>query len=175
MAKFSRCVVSILLLALPACATLRGGPERVPNAAEKCDSGKALHQSALAVLADQQCLRIDWLGGGSELKAQRNHVVTMRMFVADKLYYDFERQLLNEGREGNFGTTLAQLALSTAASVVTQGPDSRSLSATGTLVTGAKQGFDRDVMLERTIQILTTQMRASRARSPTHKAHPDFC
>jgi hypothetical protein len=164
MIGFRFLTVVLPALFLGACTTLQGGPVAVGNSATTCLE-KNRPQSALAVLAEQQCTPIDWLSGDpSGLRSQRNHVVTIRMYVADRNYDAFERQLLNESRSGNFTTTLAQLGLSSAASLVTQGPTSRALSALGTAVTGAKQGFDRDIMLERTIQILTTQMRASRAK-----------
>ena len=163
-------VVAITMLA--GCSTLSGGPQPLPNrpealpptAAATCLTG-ATNQSVQAVLAEFECTPISWMSTNTQaLKLQRNNVVALRVYLIKKKYNAWERKLRNETSEGNFGTTLALLGLSGLASVVKQGPTSRGLSTAGTIITGAKQGFDRDILFDRTVPILMTQMRASRAK-----------
>lgn len=119
-----------------------------------------------ALRIGDQCTTVDWFStDGTALRVQRNNVVTIRMFLLEKNYNDWETRLLNDTRTGNFVSTLASLGLSGAGSVISPGKTSKTLAALNSAVTGGKQAFDKDVMLDRTLQILITQMRASRAKA----------
>ena len=72
--------------------------------------------------------------------------------------------MMNENRGTNFGATVGQLILGTAGTLAGNAKATKALSAINTAVTGAKEGFDRDILVDRTLQILMTQMRASRAQ-----------
>lgn len=158
-------------LSLTGCSTLSGGPQPlldepqpVPSFSAACLTGDQ-KQSAQAVLAEFECTEVSWLSNDNQaLKIQRNNVVTLRLLMINRRYDAWERRLVNETREGNFGSTLALLGLSGVGSVIKQGATSRSLATSATVVTGAREGFNRDILLDRTIAILMTQMRASRAK-----------
>lgn len=153
----------ISLLGLSACSTMSGGPERLEVGTANCEPN-AVSQSIRKVRVADQCTRIDWLSGSTLLKGQRNDVITIRMYLIDQNYNDWERGFLNESRTGNFVTTLASLGLSGAGSVTGAGDTSRTLAALNTALTGGKAGFDKEIMLDRTLQILMSKMRANRAK-----------
>ena len=154
----------LLVTSLSGCASFRGGPDRLGNPeVPNCQQG-AISQNARSVRAEDECLTMSWRGtDGTLLKQQRNHVVTLRLYLIDQKYNDFERKLLTESRSAAFDMTLIQLGLGSAATLLDQGKATRAISGINTVITGAKESFNKDVMLDRTIAILATQMRASRA------------
>lgn len=152
------------LLGLSACSTMSGGPERLEVGNSDCVTG-AVSQSIRNVRIADQCTTVDWLSGNSNaLKLQRNNVITTRMYLADLKYNDWKRDFFNENRNFNFLSALASIGLSGAGSVITAGDTARTLAAIDTALKGGKQGFDKEIMLDQTLEILKTQMAANRAK-----------
>jgi hypothetical protein len=93
----------------------------------------------------------------------RNRIVGGRMFAADLRFAEFEERLFKEGREVQFGGSLAALGLSAAATASTGGT-ARVFSALTTLLLGARESYQKDLLAERTAIAIHTSMRAKRAQ-----------
>jgi hypothetical protein len=91
----------------------------------------------------------------------RDTIAQALMAAIDIRYSDFELAMFDAHRYGGFGATLAQLGLTTAASV-SGGAAARLLAALATGVTGAREAFEREVLAERTVVALQTSMQARR-------------
>jgi hypothetical protein len=93
----------------------------------------------------------------------RNNLVTAYMFAVDRAYNSYERQLLDAVRTSNAGAAIGALGLSTIAGVVGNENLARGLTTASAIVTGTHTTIGRDYLLNQTIGVLQTQMRASRA------------
>jgi hypothetical protein len=93
----------------------------------------------------------------------RNNLVTAYMFAVDRAYNDYERQLLDSVRSGDAGASIATIGLSTVAGVVGNENLARGLTTASAIVTGTHTTIGRDYLLNQTMSVLQTQMRASRA------------
>lgn len=85
------------------------------------------------------------------------------MIVIDTQYTQFRQGFYGEARWGAFAATLANLALTTVASLPTvAAATGKALSAMATGVTGARVAFEKDVLVDRTATALETAMDAAR-------------
>jgi hypothetical protein len=103
---------------------------------------------------------------GTPLEAQRpcrDRIVQALMVAVDLRYADYELGMYDGHRYGGFAATLAQLGLTTAASVSGAAP-ARLLAALATGVTGARAAFEREVLAERTVTALQSAMHARRGQ-----------
>jgi hypothetical protein len=94
--------------------------------------------------------------------AERNQIITARMYIADLEYHKYEAKLTRDLQEEGLAATLAVLGLTSVASLITVASTSRILAGTATVVTGADKAFSDKVLLSNTIQALQAQMRADR-------------
>jgi hypothetical protein len=93
---------------------------------------------------------------------ERNNFISLRMYAIDAAYTTYESQLTHEAQETSLGSSLINLGLTGAASIVPAGEAPRVLSAIATGVTGAGAAYDKDILLSQAIQNLETQMRTDR-------------
>jgi hypothetical protein len=84
------------------------------------------------------------------------------MFAMDIEYSTYFARLTKERQLGSAAGDLALLALNATATAIPVAATKTILSATATAVTGAKTAIDQDVYVSQTIQILQSQMEASR-------------
>lgn len=151
-----------LLSVLAACSSLKGAPEPVfPTDGEI---------KLLSEVYDDQAIKDIFANyrksGQSEAERirLRNELVLARMYSIDLRYRDFEVELTAESRQGNFALTLVSLGLSGAGAIVGASGVQTILAGVDTGLEGATQAFNRDILIDRTVQVLTTQMRAERDR-----------
>jgi predicted small secreted protein len=160
-------ILSLLSMTLlSGCATMAGAPDKISIsnaiADAKCTSQNA--KPLARIIENPLCSSTEWGALGENAQATRNELVAYRMFLIEEQYNSWKNQLVNETRVGNFTTLLASLGLSGAGAVLEPGKTSRTLAALSTALTGAKQGYDKEILLDRTLQILITQMDSSRAK-----------
>lgn len=92
---------------------------------------------------------------------ERNDIIFARMAELDLLYNDYEIDISNEFRQSGFAATVAELAVDTSGAVV-GGATSQILSAISAGITGSKESFDKDILLDKTAGAFISQMRANR-------------
>lgn len=147
------------LMALGGCVGMTSGP--IPVAADP-------NPDLAHIRAETQraCLALPPAVGAADAedaRIARNNLVTAYMFAVDRSYNDYERQLLDSVRSGDTGAAIATIGLSTVAGVVGDENLARGLTTASAIVTGTHTAIGRDYLLNQTIGVLQTQMRASRA------------
>ncbi|MCG5249061.1 hypothetical protein [Methylorubrum extorquens] len=100
----------------------------------------------------------------SEKREIRNQIVLSRLYGIDISYSEFEAQLTRERQAGSFATSTTILALTTAATAVGATETKTALSAIAAVLAGGREQFDKEVLLDRTVSLLQTQMQAERKR-----------
>jgi hypothetical protein len=152
-----RLIVCVLAgAALTACtASIQGAPPRVFPV-----------DTELAQVRD--VLNRDWYGSYANSsderfrKYYRDQAVLARMYAIDIAYSKYELDLTRERQNVGFLSTLTLLGLTTAGTLVGGEETKTILSATATGVTGTKEAYEKNVLVERTISVLQQQMRAQR-------------
>lgn len=97
----------------------------------------------------------------------RNELVLARMYAIDLRFRDYIIDLSQESRQSNFLLKLIGLGLSGAGAAIEVSATQSILAAIDTGLEGASEAFNRDILVDRTVQVLTTQMQAERARLRT--------
>ncbi|WP_135467703.1 hypothetical protein [Crenalkalicoccus roseus] len=141
---------------LAGCAGFGAAPRSPVRDMEAAVAGLETAYAPSAVLA---CLE-------TPLEAQRpcrDRIAQALMVAVDLRYADYELGMFDGHRYGGFAATLAQLGLTTAASVSGAAP-ARLLAALATGVTGARAAFEREVLAERTVTALQSAMQARRGQ-----------
>lgn len=148
-------VFGICFFAVSGCTSIVGGPK---NSLEPDrDFSKIIIDETL----DASRLK-GLVQSGNISEAERNAVVQARLAEIDVLYFDYEARIFSELRQGNFAASFAQIAIGGAGSLAST-EVSQNLSALSSVLAGSKAAFDKDILLDQTMQAYITQMRANRA------------
>jgi hypothetical protein len=133
---------------------LRGGPDRFFEVTAEVDIARALAGPEYYA---------EYARASGPLRRQiRDQIVFARMYAIDLYYSEFEASLTRERQNVGFFTTLASLALTASATAVVAAEAKTILAAVATGLTGAREAYDKEILIERTISILQQQMRARR-------------
>ena len=132
---------------LTACASFSGYPDREIST-----------DDVIPVLKREEVVKCMDEQDNDTSRACRNKIISAGMLVIDINFSDFEKQLFKENREASFVTTVATLGL-TAAGAMT---GTAVLSAISTGLIGSKAAFDSEVLMDKAILAIHTQMRAQR-------------
>lgn len=92
----------------------------------------------------------------------RNQIVYARMYGIDQLYSDFEISLTTERQKVGFYSTIVNLGLTGTGAVIAGETTKSILAAAATGLTGAKEAYDSDILIAKTIDLLQQNMRANR-------------
>jgi hypothetical protein len=92
----------------------------------------------------------------------RNDFITARMYAIDMAYTNYEASLTHEGQEVNFLTTLANLGLDGAATLVPVVQTKNLLTQISMGVTGVDSAYNDKILLKQTMQHIQTGMRTAR-------------
>jgi hypothetical protein len=149
--------LSALMLAglfLAGCNTIDGGPPRLFTV----DYEAAVARDRLT----------GWEGdyyatSASPTTTSRNEIITMRMREIDSYYYAFEASLIRERQELGFVSTIVSLGLTGAIPLAASLGTKSALGAASTFVQGGTKAFSDEVLFQKTVQVLATQMQAQRA------------
>ncbi len=146
--------VVLCLLATGGCSnSFSGAPERVRGV----DAEIAL----LEPLIGDERLMLAYASAPTE--AVRNEIIWARLYAVDLRFSQFETALMRERRDVGFLTTLTELAVGATGAFVPE-KASQILSALSAGIAGASASFDKEILIDQTIQALLTQMRANRAQ-----------
>jgi hypothetical protein len=143
----------VLITVLSGCAAFSGYPERATDPRKDLDRLES-HIGAEAITA---CLT-------NPTVPCRNKLIAARMHATDIQFSEFEERLFRQTREAGFGATLATLGLTSAAAFA-GGTASQVLAGIAAFIIGAREGFQKEVLAERTVVAIHTAMRANRARA----------
>jgi len=145
-------IVSIVALLCAGCASLKGAPPRIIS--KDFDIGVFKLDPSYSVISQ------DWslFTTDDAKQSGRNDFITARMYYVDRAYNDYERNILTEARNSGFASTFLALALTTTGTAVASKSAKTALAAASTGVIGGKQAFDKEILLDRTIQVLQSQM-----------------
>lgn len=128
-----------------ACSATTGvGPERVFSVEEQIAGLRSLQST------------------GPTNETERNNFIWERMFAMDLEYNTYFARLTKERQLGTIAGDLALLGLTATTTIVPVASTKTILGAVSTAVAGAKTDIDQDVYISQTIQILQSQMEASR-------------
>jgi hypothetical protein len=141
-------------LVLSGCTTIEGGPPRLFSVAE--EAGVA--RGRLIVAEDSY-----YSSGFAKTKVVRNEIIAARMREIDSYYYAYEASLIRERQEVGFVSSIVSLALTGAIPIVASLGTKSALGAASTFVQGGTKAFSDEVLFQKTVQVLATQMRAHRA------------
>lgn len=159
--RLPKWLLIVILVTMSGCAGLRNGAAPAFELRKGLLVGTSPALTHIRTRIESNCL--DVVKPAGDTKVERNRLVTAYMFGVDLAYYQFERNLLNSVRENDMGAAAASLALSSIGSVVGDQNLARALSTTNSIVTGTHTAIGRDYLLNQTLTVLQTQMRANRA------------
>ena len=100
----------------------------------------------------------------SQSAGYRNSYVLARMYAADLAYYQYEASLTHERQDVSFASDVVNIGLTSAVPLVSAKATKDVLGAAASALTGIRNAYDDDILLNRTIQILQGEMRANRAQ-----------
>ena len=95
-------------------------------------------------------------------KRVRNEIIFARMRAIDSYYYAFEASLIRERQEVGFISSIISIGLSGAVPLVSAVDTKNILGAASSGLQGATKAYSDEVLFQKTVQVLTTQMRARR-------------
>jgi len=159
MSKFV-CAAVAAVLVLGGCeAGLRGGPKDGLKASRNFNEiivNGTLSEKRLAFLATQRS--VDF--------RTRNTIIEARMAEIDVAYFQYESRISAEIRSGNFATSVAGILIG-AAGGQSSGAAAANYAALGGVLSGATAAYQKEVLLNQSLQAFISQMRANRNRKKT--------
>lgn len=141
----------IALLTSGCLSSIEGGPPRLFPIAEEAGVARSRVGSAE-----------DGYYAGARNKPLRNEIVAARMRAIDSYYYAFEASLIRERQEFGFISSIISIGLSGAVPLVYAEGTKNILGAASSGLQGATKAFSDEVLFQKTVQVLATQMRARR-------------
>lgn len=98
-----------------------------------------------------------------ETVIERNNCVYFFMAMIDQAYYKYQASLFQAVNSGNAASDIVSLGLTSAATLAGGATAKSILSAIATGVNGAKGKIDADVLYNKSVELILTQMDADRA------------
>jgi hypothetical protein len=139
-------------LLLSGCNSIEGGPPRLFTVEQEASVARG------RVTAWE-----DSYYATSPSKFARNEIITARMREIDSYYYAFEASLIRERQELGFVSSIVSLGLTGAIPLAASLGTKSALGAASTFVQGGTKAFSDEVLFQKTVQVLATQMRGQRA------------
>ena len=103
----------------------------------------------------------------AERRVFRNNIVLGRMYIIDKNYSNYERELTKERQDIGFYSAVAILGLNSTGAIVGGESTKAILHAISAGLVGTKEAYSKEVLIEKTIDILQKNMRARRTELRT--------
>lgn len=149
---FALLAMSILLSGcLP---SLDGGPKRMFTVAEETT---ALKDQVITLQSRY------YADSGAATVAARNEIIAERIAAIDANYYVYEAALTREHQEFGFLSSLANIGLTTTATVIPVAQTKTLLTGISTGIQGGSKAYSDEILYQKTVQVLQSQMRANRA------------
>jgi hypothetical protein len=143
----------IALLTSGCFTSIEGGPPRLFSIAEE----SAVARARLTLGEEAY-----YASPVAQNKRVRNEIVFARMRAIDSYYYAFEASLIRERQEVGFISSIISIGLSGAVPLVSAVDTKNILGAASSGLQGATKAYSDEVLFQKTVQVLTTQMRARR-------------
>lgn len=148
-------IVACCVLGLMGCGgSLRGAPDRLISKSEEFEFLRESYGNHR--LAEY------YSASGVKKATIRNSIVLGRMYAMDIFYNKFERKLTRERQKVPFLATTASLSLSGTATLVASETTKSILSAIDTGLKGINESYQKDILFQKTIDVLQTAMRSNR-------------
>jgi hypothetical protein len=147
-------VIVLAGLLLSGCETVRGRPERLYTVSEEVVRAREV----LPTIAANYNLAVS----DNDLKRFRNEYIALRMYIIDAEFTEYEIALTKERGEFGLTTALVVQGLTTAGAVFTPVNTVRTLSALAGGVNASRGFYDSELLANKTIQIIQSQMEAKR-------------
>jgi hypothetical protein len=154
-------IVLTILSGLSACApSIRGGPDVVFTNSQDID--------ALRFSSDGGAIQ-RYFAAGTNIDRQmiRNDIVLGRIYIIDLHYSQFEQELTRERQDVGFYSAIALLGLNSTGTLVGGASTKAVLHAISAGLVGAKEAYSKEILIEKTIDILQKNMRATRLELKT--------
>ena len=169
MKLFRPAFLAAMSLSVAGCAAVRGYPSPPLDPSTFADTltcsdateeeRKVISECPLTPEAVAAAMRM-----GDKLSIQdRNHILGSAILLLDVNFADFEQKIVRGVRKYDFGTSVINLGIAAATATVGGEQIKAILGATQTAVLGVESAFNEEILLEQTIQVLTTKMVAERA------------
>ena len=163
MDSLARRIWSFLLIsavvALAGCGSaLRGGPDRLEPVQAETDR----YRKWVPTMEAQYYEQYGAMDESTRITI-RNEIIAQRMYMIDVQYTTYESGLTRDRQVVGFFAGTTMQGLSAAGTVISPGDTTRILAGATSFVSGAKGYYDSEIIIAKTVQILQTQMRASRA------------
>ncbi len=143
------------------CASLNGGPKRVVDIDIEIEALQTLFNFEKVKEYFNEPLN------SNNRKSIRDKIVTAKLYAIDLQFTVYAQGLGRELRSSPFGLDLASLLLTGTATVLTQGTATRILSGVDTALKGGQQSFSKNILIDKTLDVLLTQMMANRKKIAT--------
>jgi hypothetical protein len=137
------------------CQTFTGEPKRLYLVSE--EAAEARDVNLPSIVAAYNAATSDVMRMG-----YRNEYVARRMYIVDLEYTEFETALTRERQEFGFGSAMVAQGLSTAGAVFTPASTVRILSALTSGANASRGLYDSELLVNKTIQIVQSQMQSKR-------------
>lgn len=157
--KLFVCFASALLLS--GCASFSGGPEPLITPIDEINTLKASFDSSQVLTYFSASPNL------AERTRLRNQIVGTRLYAIDLRFSEYTQTLARELRGSAFGIDLVSIMLTGSATVLDPGMVTTILAGTDTAIKGGRQSFNKEVLIDKTLPVLLTQMRADRKRIAT--------
>jgi hypothetical protein len=148
--------IAFVVVALPlaGCETFRGRPGRLYSIAEELANAR---ETLPTIAASYRSAATE-----DDRKFHRTEYIALRMYIIDAEFTEFETALTKERGEFGFTTALVTQGLTTAGAVFTPANTVRTLSALAGGVNASRGFYDSELLVNKTIQIVQSQMEAQR-------------
>lgn len=100
----------------------------------------------------------------TDKEAFRNSLVLGRLYAIDLAYGKYEAQLTKERQQIPFIATVTSIALSGTGALIADATTKSILAAVDTGLKGSVEAYEKDILVQKTIDVLQIAMRANRAR-----------
>jgi hypothetical protein len=140
-------------VALAGCVIGKPGPDRPITINDDVEMVSGLARPDIAAFSRSSL---------AQQASTRNEIVTARMYIADMQYHAYESQLTRDIETEGLAAALANIGLTTSATLIPVAQTKTLLSGIATGLSGAERAFNEKVLLSNTIQALQIQMRADR-------------
>lgn len=99
---------------------------------------------------------------------ERNQIIFARLAEIDRFYFSYELELSREARKSGLFNSIVGVAAGIGGTLAGSEAVSQGFSAASTAVAGTSAAFSEEVLIDKTIQALTAQMRAGRNEQKTN-------
>lgn len=148
---------AVCMISLAGCASISGGPAPIIASSEEINILKPVFDSnqVLAYFSEQN---------PETRRALRDQIISARLYASDIKFSEYTQSITQELRSGAFGTDFASILLSGLASVSEPSQRTKIMAGLDTALKGGRQAFTKEILVDRTLPLLITQMGTDRKR-----------